>query len=94
MSEADESARALYMRIRDVLLKEWDPIGIQAFTEAQDEYDEYVPTIRSMLISRKPISDVLEYLLWVESQHMGLAPDKQRTQVIAERLIKLVDMSV
>ena len=89
MSEAAERARALHRRIKEVLLKEWDPIGVQAIPEAQDEYDGYVPTLYSMLIARKPIHTVLEYLLWLETEHMGLSADRQRTQSIAEKLVAL-----
>jgi hypothetical protein len=89
MSERVERARALNQKIRDVLLKEWDPIGVQAIPEAQDEYDGYVPTLYSMLIARKRIDEVLEYLLWLETEHMGLSTDRQRTQSIAEKLVGL-----
>jgi hypothetical protein len=89
MSEAAERARALHQQIKDVLLREWDPIGVQAIPEAQDEYDSYVPTIHSMLISRKPTHEVFEYLMWLETEHMGLTADRQRTQSIAEMLAGL-----
>lgn len=89
MSEAIERARALQQRIKDVLLQEWDPIGVREIPEAQDEYDGYVPTIYSMLISRKPLNEVFDYLLWLEAEHMGLTADRQRTQSIAEKLVGL-----
>lgn len=89
MSQAAERARALQLKIRDVLLKEWDPIGVQTIPEAQDEYDGYVPTLHSMLISRKPTHEVFEYLMWLETEHMGLTADRQRTQSIAEKLVDL-----
>jgi hypothetical protein len=88
MSEAGERARALYEKIREVLIKEWDPIGVQALPEAQDEYDGYIPTLYSMLIARRSNQvEVYEYLLWLETEHMGLSPDKQRTLYIAEKLV-------
>lgn len=89
MSNAIEHARALHKQIKNVLMQDWDPIGVQAVPEAQDEYDSYVPTIYSMLISRKPINEVLEYLLWLEGEHMGLTVDRQRTQFITEKLVGL-----
>jgi hypothetical protein len=73
-----------------VLQKEWDPIWIQSFDDADDEYDAYVPTIYSMLIARKPVSTVLEYLLWLETEHMGHTVDRQRTQDISEKIVGLV----
>jgi hypothetical protein len=90
MSEAAERAQYLHQKIKDVLLSEWDPIGVQAIPEAQDEYDGYVPRVYSMLITRKPVKEVFEYLLWVENEHMGLTADRQRTRSIAERLVGLV----
>jgi hypothetical protein len=42
------------------------------------------------LITRKPVKEVFEYLLWVENEHMGLTADRQRTRSIAERLVGLV----
>lgn len=89
MSEAIERARGLQQKVKEILLREWDPIGVLDIPEAQDEYDGYVPSIYSMLISRKPLNEVFDYLLWAEEEHMGLTADKQRTQSIAEKLIAL-----
>lgn len=89
MSSAIEQARALHQKIKSVLMQDWDPIGVQAIPEAEDEYDSYVPTLYSMLISRKPVSEVFEYLVWLETEHMGLTVDRQRTLSIAEKLIDL-----
>jgi hypothetical protein len=91
MREKVKQAQSLQQKIKQVLLKEWDPIGVQAIPEAQDEYDGYVPTIYSMLITRKPINEVFEYLLWLETQHMGLTTDRQLTHNVAERLVNLND---
>jgi hypothetical protein len=89
MREAVERARTLQGKIKDILLHEWDPIGVGEMPEAQDEYDSYVPTIYSMLISHKPLNEVFNYLLWLEAEHMGLTADRQRTQSIAEKLVGL-----
>jgi hypothetical protein len=89
MSQAVDRARTLHQGIKDVLLKDWDPIGVQDIPEAQDEYDSYVPTIYSMLITRKPINEVFEYLVWLETEHMGLTSDRQQTRSIAEKLASL-----
>ena len=89
MSEAMDQTRTLHRRIKEILLLEWDPIGITSMQGAQDEYDSYIPMISAMLIARKLVHEVFEYLLWVETQHMGLASDRQRTQHVAEMLVTL-----
>ncbi|NDP59178.1 MAG: hypothetical protein GZ090_07465 [Oxalobacteraceae bacterium] len=90
MNEIAFRARSLHQKIHEVLQKDWDPIGIQFISDADDEYGAYVPAIYSMLIARKPSSQVLEYLLWLETEHMGLTADRQRTQKIAEKLVSFV----
>ena len=79
MSNANEQEQVLQKKIKNVLKKEWDPNGIQMIIEAEDEYDSYVPTLYSMLISGKPVNQIFEYLIWLETEHMGLIVDRQRT---------------
>ena len=92
MEENIELAESLYKRISVILLKEWDPIGVQNFPEAFNEYDSYVMPLYKMLIDKKSHQDILEYLVWVESEQMGLSTvDKQHTQLIAQKLKALID---
>jgi hypothetical protein len=32
-------------RVREVLMRDWDPIGVAGIAEAADEYDGYVGTV-------------------------------------------------
>ena len=92
MEENIELAESLYKRISVILLKEWDPSGVQDFPEAFDEYDSYVMPLYKMLIDKKPLQDIFEYLVWAESQHMGLSiVDRQHTHLVAEKLKGLSD---
>ncbi len=42
MIPTEAKGRAIQESIRQVLLREWDPIGVRDVAEAQDEYDGYV----------------------------------------------------
>jgi hypothetical protein len=42
MDDPRRNARKIQESIRLVLLRDWDPIGVQDVPEAQDEYDSYV----------------------------------------------------
>ena len=92
MSEAPERAHVLFQQIKSVLLFEWDPIGVQAIPEAQDEYDGYVPTLLSMLITGKEMCEISNYLLWLETERMGLTADRQRAHTTAGRLLGLLTL--
>ncbi len=91
MSTSPDYADALRHRIRVALLHEWDPIGIRPFPEAQGEYDSYVPDVCHLLLSYAPEEEILNYLWRLETQHMGLRGDRQRTEGFASRLIQIRD---
>jgi hypothetical protein len=79
----------LFNRVREALLMDWDPIGIQDFPGAHDEYDSYVPELCELLMRKEPIDTVVSYLWQLETCHMGLRGDRSRTHAFAERLISM-----
>jgi hypothetical protein len=70
---------------------EWYPIGVADELAAQDEYDGYVPTIYKLLIRQSPRHAVVDYLWAVETEHMGLAGNRQATECFADRLIEIAN---
>lgn len=89
MSKNVRAKQFLIEEIQKILLKEWDPIGIQDIPEAQDEYDSYVPDVCKLIQSKKTASEIFDYLWGIETEHMGLSGDKKHTQTIAHKLSKL-----
>jgi len=79
----------LHGAVKDVLLREWDPIGIGREDAARDEYDTYVAKICAFIAERRPVEEMIEYLLWVETEQMGLKADVERAQTVAGRLAQL-----
>lgn len=37
-------------KIREILIQEWDPIGVRDVPQAQDEYDSYIGRVYVMLM--------------------------------------------
>jgi hypothetical protein len=89
MTTTPDNDNLLQRRIHDALLHEWDPIGIEQFPEAQDEYDSYVPDVCHRLLSGASFEQVFDYLWSLETQHMGLRGDRQRTEQFANRVIEI-----
>jgi hypothetical protein len=85
----DASNPSLFDRVREALLMEWDPIGIQEFPEAHAEYDSYVPDLCELLMRKETWETVFAYLWHLEIGHMGLRGDQVRTQTFSERLIRI-----
>jgi hypothetical protein len=81
--------RELEAKVREVLLNDWDPIGIRDVPTAQDEYDGYVMTIVQMILSGKSLLELCERLLEIEIDAMGLKGDKNRASSVADKLRNL-----
>jgi hypothetical protein len=90
MSDYAQKAANAHSTIRKVLLTEWDPIGVLTIPEAQDEYDAYVSEVYRLLSRRVDINRVFDYLWWVETVHMDLVGDRQRTEKVAKILMTLI----
>jgi hypothetical protein len=88
-----DRAKRFHEAIREVLLKEWDPIVVSDIAEAADEYDSYIPQIYGMLIRREPSRMLFEFLWWAETEHMGLCGNRAHTTQIAERLVEITSKS-
>ena len=79
----------LNRKLRAAFLEEWDPIGVRDVPEAQDEYDAYVTAVFKLLTEGSGAEKIFEYLWWVETVHMGLQGDRQKTSRFAERLAQM-----
>jgi hypothetical protein len=87
-----DRAQRYHQAIRAALLKEWDPIGLGEIPEAVDEYDAYVSPLYKLLVSERPKCEIIDYLWWLETEHMGLIGDRQGTERFADRLLQLREM--
>jgi hypothetical protein len=82
---------AYHAAIREVLLRDWDPIGVGHAPEAQDEYDGYISRILGVLLNREPLHTLVDYLWEAETKKMALRGNRHRTRQVAERLLRLPD---
>ena len=90
MSDRNQRAREIQESIRQVLLRDWDPIGVSEVPEAQDEYDSYVGGVYRLLASRASEDEIIEHLYRIESDTMGMpAADREGLKAMARKLIKL-----
>jgi hypothetical protein len=79
----------LYHRINELLWQEWDPIGVNNYAEARDEYCNYASQIEGLLIKGTDKNALAQYLYNVETKRMGLTGDQQRNEDVASKLLDL-----
>jgi len=89
MSRYLHRAREYQCAIREILMREWDPIGVSGIPEAQDEYDSYITHIYSQLIRHKSEHEIFQNLWEIETGHMGLYGNRQRTEKVVSLLMEL-----
>lgn len=74
-------------RLRDIGWTHWDPIGIVNMrADADDEYGRYLIKAAAMLWKSTCPKDVIDYLLQIEREYMGMgenssAQDRAATTV-------------
>ncbi len=85
--------RALRERVREILMQEWDPIGVRDVSTAQGEYDFYVGPIAVMVLDERTTAMAIEaYLFDIARDRMGLSarPElAERSALTAEILVSL-----
>ena len=94
MSDFAARAQKAHREIAEIMMKEWDPIGVSGVPEANDEYDAYVAEVYRLLSRRASSNEIFEYLWWVETEHMALRGDRQRTLRVSSRLADLIETGV
>jgi len=68
---------ALYKSTDEVLHYIWDPIGVSDSPYARDEYYSYLPQVFNMIQSNEKAEVIVEYLVSIEEQSLGLTPNKK-----------------
>ena len=85
--------RAFYFAVHNLLLREWDPIGVADVPEARDEYSAYDGQVFQLLRAGSSARQVATYLADVEVEQMGLEPHPDRldrlTETVAAKLVAL-----
>jgi hypothetical protein len=77
-------------QVREILLRDWDPIGIYGIPEATDEYDAYASRAYVMLMDEgATASEIAGYLFTVATEHMGLT-DRGRLAERSDQVAKLL----
>ncbi|HKC69577.1 MAG TPA: hypothetical protein VKG26_15175 [Bacteroidia bacterium] len=81
--------KKIYKAIDEILWNDWDPIGVNNFKEARDEYYGYVPAIFGLKIGGANKETIAEKLHEIETYRMGIIRSINYCQQIAEKIIEL-----
>jgi hypothetical protein len=85
-----EASRAWRDRLREVLNRDWDPIGVTKGRPADDEYEVYEGKVATMLRDRASDEELLAYLKWAEVENMGLGSGTQFDEMRKPHILQLI----
>lgn len=92
MTNKIKRAKEIQDEIREVLFREWDPIGVNDMPELSDEYNAYVGKVYRTLISGCSLRELMTLLHTIESEDIGTScRDKSGPM---EAAIKLLEIDV
>jgi hypothetical protein len=77
--EGRKNWKEAHRMIAEILLREWDPIGVSDYPEAADEHDSYVPQVYGLIVRGESAQKIFEYLTSVEAHDMGMPGNPTRT---------------
>jgi hypothetical protein len=86
-------ARENRRTVRELFMREWDPIGVKDVPEAQDEYDAYVDKTYVMLMHENASAEqIADYLYGIETEYMGLGSSQgalDRSRSVAHSFVAM-----
>ena len=90
MTEHKESPKHLFARIRDVLLQDWDPLGLDDVAGTPDDYDEVAREVHAILTGPEAsVQRIAAYLRWIEREQMHLQRRPGMATEAAEKIMAL-----
>ena len=87
-SKLSPKEKELYRRIDEVLHYLWDPIRVSDTPQARDEYHSYLPQVFSLVLNGVDKATISEHLALVESDRMGMSPNRETIKHVVEILIE------
>jgi hypothetical protein len=91
MNQHETRARNIQDSIRDVLIRDWDPIHIKDVPEAQDEYDGYLAGVYRLLVSGTSELAVAQHLASIEHDARGFSTGAEALLPVAH-VLKALDV--
>ena len=82
--------KKLQSKVIEILLKDWDPIGVRDLDEAKLEYDSYALTITGKLLNGTTDSELTDFLNKVIVQDFELPLNTTNSPLVSKKLISLV----
>ena len=88
------SQKHLFAKIREVLIRDWDPMGLSDAAQTPDDYDAVARELHALITDPETTAErIAAYLRWVEREQMGLQRRPGRATEAARRVMALKEVN-
>ena len=95
MNEQRARATEIAEAIRDVLVNDWDPIGVMDDPDwPRDEYDSYIGQIHAFLERGESAEFLARHLCFIEDKLIGLGAPLVELRMSAALKLKMIDVKL
>ena len=82
---------SLYSSIGDILLNQWDPLGLSEKTSRVDEYNVYVPVIYRLAMEIDCVDELVEQLSRIACETVGVETNLHNDKRAARLIMAIKD---
>jgi len=81
--------KIIYDAIDEILWVYWDPVGINDFETARDEYRSYIPHILQLKMQGADELKIARYLYELAWENIGMRSDMEHCKVVAHKIAEI-----
>ena len=88
MKNFTEYQKKIYSEIDKIIWKDWNPINLTK-EDSNDEYEGYLHQIFSLKINGASEKKIIEYLIKIDFEIIGIEVDQKHFERIAEKIMNI-----
>jgi hypothetical protein len=76
-----------YKFIDKIAWEDWDPIGLNKYEDARNEYYGYLPSILSKALNTNNYIELADFLFFIETERIGLDGNLNKCIDVAKKIL-------
>ena len=81
----------VHRQIDEVLLHDWDPIGVSTLPQCATEYRSYCRGVYDVAVQTRSATAIVDHLTKIEHERMGISSGRaKRLLPVAQKILTLV----
>lgn len=79
-----------FIKLRDILFTDWDPIMVNNNMKLKDEYESYVYKILAFDKNKRTKEEIFNFLKKIEDYDIGVGTSDEVKLLVSEKIMKII----